>query len=186
MERNRAAATRLTTSIILEIKTTPQILKQVMSLNNDLAGLKIDSGVTKSPFPAVTKNAVGNVGRTPTAVFSISFADKIMVTISQAGRLSQWIQVPLSSPSPASMDSALPTGEDDLLPITHLTPKTLMGGGGEQREAIGHLYATQIATLISTRNPEETRTLVVGIGLQKIDMAREAWFDILELIQHVV
>lgn len=62
-----------------------------MSLNNDLAGLKIDSGVTKSPFPAVTKNAVGNVGGTPTAVFSISFADKIMVTISQAGRLSQWV-----------------------------------------------------------------------------------------------
>lgn len=84
------------------------------------------------------------------------------------------------------MDTALPTGDDDLLPITYLTPKTLMGGGGEQREAIGHLYATQIATLISTRNPEETRTLVVGIGLQNFDMAREAWFDILELIQHVV
>jgi len=61
-----------------------------------------------------------------------------------------------------------------------------MGGGGEQRETIGHLYATQIATLISSRNPEEMRTVLVGIGLQKIDMAREAWFDILELIQKVV
>lgn len=61
-----------------------------------------------------------------------------------------------------------------------------MGGGGEQRETIGHLYATQIASLISTRNPEETRTVLVGIGLQKIDMAREAWFDILEIIQQVV
>lgn len=84
------------------------------------------------------------------------------------------------------MDAALPNGPDDLLPLQRLTPKTLMGGGGEERETIGHLYASQIASLISTRNPEETRTVLVGIGLQKVDMAREAWFDILELIQQVV
>lgn len=61
-----------------------------------------------------------------------------------------------------------------------------MGGGGEEREMIGHLYATQIATLISTQNAEETRTVLVGIGLQKIDKAREAWFDVLELVQKVI
>jgi len=61
-----------------------------------------------------------------------------------------------------------------------------MGGGGEERETIGHLYATQIASLISTQNAEETRTVLVGIGLQKIDMAREAWFDVLELVQQVI
>lgn len=94
--------------------------------------------------------------------------------------------MPLSSASPTQLDTALPTGFDDLLPMAHLTPKTLMGGGGEERETIGHLYATQIATLVSSRNPEETRTVLVGIGLLKIDMAREAWFDILELIQQVV
>jgi len=84
------------------------------------------------------------------------------------------------------MDTALPPGSDDLLPMSHLTSKTLMGGGGEERETIGHLYATQIASLISTQNAEETRTVLVGIGLQKIDMAREAWFDVLELVQQVI
>jgi proteasome assembly chaperone 3 len=73
-----------------------------------------------------------------------------------------------------------------MLPLTHLSPKTLMGGGGEQRETLGHLYAVQIASVIATRNPEETRTVVVGLGLQKVDMEREAFFDMLELLQKVI
>ena len=73
-----------------------------------------------------------------------------------------------------------------MLPLGHLTPKTLVGAGGEQRETIGHLYASQIASLIATRNPEETRTVLVGLGLQKIDLDREAFFDLLELMQTVL
>jgi len=73
-----------------------------------------------------------------------------------------------------------------MLPLGHLTPKTLLGAGGEQRETIGHLYASQIASTIATRNPEETRTVLVGLGLQKVDMERETFFDLLELIQKVM
>lgn len=73
-----------------------------------------------------------------------------------------------------------------MLPLGHLTPKTLVGAGGEQRETIGHLYASQIASIIATRNPEEIRTVLVGLGLQKVDVAREGFFDLLELIQKVV
>jgi proteasome assembly chaperone 3 len=73
-----------------------------------------------------------------------------------------------------------------MLPLTHLNPKTLMGGGGERRETLGHLYASHIATMIATRNPEESRTVVVGLGLVEVTMEREAWFDMLELLQNVV
>jgi proteasome assembly chaperone 3 len=75
---------------------------------------------------------------------------------------------------------------DDLLPLEHLTPKTLLGAGGEQREIIGHLYASQIASRIATRDPEETRTVVVGLGLQKSEQEREAFFDLIELVQKVL
>lgn len=51
---------------------------------------------------------------------------------------------------------------------------------------MGHLYASQIASVIATRNPEETRTVVVGLGLQRVDMDREAFFDLLELIQKII
>ena len=73
-----------------------------------------------------------------------------------------------------------------MLPLGHLTPKTLLGAGGEQRETIGHLYASQIASNIATRNPEETRTVLVGLGLHKVDMEREAFFDLIELVQQIV
>jgi proteasome assembly chaperone 3 len=96
------------------------------------------------------------------------------------------IQVPLSSASPTAFDTALPSAGEDMLPLGHLSPKTLMGGGGEQRETLGHLYASQIATFIATRNPEESRTVVVGLGLQKVDMEREAFFDMFELLQKVI
>lgn len=61
-----------------------------------------------------------------------------------------------------------------------------MGGGGEDRETLGHLYSTQIASLISTRNPEEGRTVLVGFGLLKLDIGREAFFDMMELLQKVL
>jgi proteasome assembly chaperone 3 len=73
-----------------------------------------------------------------------------------------------------------------MLPLGHLTPKTLIGGGGEQRETVGHLYASQIASAIATRSPEESRTVVVGFGLQKVEIEREAFFDLLELVQKVI
>lgn len=73
-----------------------------------------------------------------------------------------------------------------MLPLSHLTPKTLLGAGGDQREAVGHLYATQIASSIATRNPGETRTVVVGLGLLKVDQARETFFDLLDLLQQII
>jgi len=73
-----------------------------------------------------------------------------------------------------------------MLPLGHLTPKTLLGAGGDQRETAGHLYASQIASTIAMRNPEETRTVLVGLGLQKVDLEREAFFDLLELVQKVI
>lgn len=73
-----------------------------------------------------------------------------------------------------------------MLPLGHLTPKTLLGAGGDQRETIGQLYAGQIASALMTKNPEESRTLLVGFGLQKVDTERETFFDMLELTQKVI
>jgi proteasome assembly chaperone 3 len=48
-------------------------------------------GLDNAPFPAPVKQAAGLVKGIQTDVSSIYFADKIMITISQAGRLSQWV-----------------------------------------------------------------------------------------------
>lgn len=72
------------------------------------------------------------------------------------------------------------------LQSTHLTPTTLLGAGSEDRDTLGHLYASQIASFLTLRNPEEKRTLLVALGLEKVESGREAFFDIIELVQQVL
>lgn len=161
------------------------------------------SQVREEPFPAPSRQATGLIGGVETEAACVLFEDKIMVTLSQGGRLAQWvriyafeavdhqrrtdvsqIQVPLSAPSPAAADMALPN--NSLLPLTHLTPRTLLGGGGDERESSGQLYAVQIASHLARRNPEEQRTLLVGLGIAKTKPDRESFFDLIELVQKVL
>ncbi|KAI1130891.1 hypothetical protein F5Y10DRAFT_98815 [Nemania abortiva] len=140
--------------------------------------------ITDELFPAASKHATGQIDGVSTDATTLFFADRILVTLCQEGRLSQWIQVPLSAPSPAAVDMALVN--ESLLPMSHLTPKTLLGGGGEERESLAQLYAVQVASYIARRDSAERRTLVLGLGLQKLRPDREAFFDVLELIQKVL
>ncbi|QPG96508.1 hypothetical protein C2857_004408 [Epichloe festucae Fl1] len=137
-------------------------------------------------FPVPTRQATGTVNGIKTDVTSLSFSDKLLVTISQEGRLSQWIQVPLTGSSAGMVEMTLPTSTHGLLPSTHLSPKTLLGGGGDDRETLGQLYAAQIASHISLKSPDDRRTLVLGLGLSKFDIEREAFFDLIELAQKVL
>ncbi|KAG5924289.1 hypothetical protein E4U42_004706 [Claviceps africana] len=145
-----------------------------------MADVRIDE------FPAPNKQATGTVNGIETQVTSLSFSDKLLVTISQEGRLSQWIQVPLTESSAGVVEMTLPTSSHGLLPSTHLSPTTLLGGGGDDRETLGHLYAAQIASHISLKSPDDRRTLVLGLGLSKFENEREAFFDLFELAQRVL
>jgi hypothetical protein len=44
------------------------------------------------PFPASTKQVSGDVKGIPTNVTAIKFNDKILITISQKGRLGHWVR----------------------------------------------------------------------------------------------
>ena len=46
---------------------------------------------TSLPYPAQTKQIAGEIHGVATDVTSVSFSDRIMVTITQAGRLAQWV-----------------------------------------------------------------------------------------------
>lgn len=50
-----------------------------------------ENAVREEPFPAPSKQAKGLVSGVETEVSSMNFSDKIMVTISQGGRLAQWV-----------------------------------------------------------------------------------------------
>ena len=60
-------------------------------LSSGVNSLGISEEVENTPFPAMTKLANGLVNGTETQMSSIYFSDKILITITQGGRLSQWV-----------------------------------------------------------------------------------------------
>ena len=62
-----------------------------MPLAMDFDRLQQQTASMQTPYPAKTKQAAGLVNGVPTDVMFMSFADKIMVTITQEGRLAQWV-----------------------------------------------------------------------------------------------
>lgn len=94
------------------------------------------------------------------------------------------IHIPLDSENPNRADRHLPADSEDdgLLPLPYLNPITLLGGATPDREIMGRLYGTQIASAIATRNPGDNRVVVIGLGLGKIEADRESFFDIMELV----
>ena len=93
------------------------------------------------------------------------------------------IQVPMESANPARGENYLPSSlDDDMLPSAGLTAITLLGGATSERETMGQLYATQIASVIAAKNPEERRSVLVGFGFTKPQPGREQFFDLMDLV----
>ena len=94
------------------------------------------------------------------------------------------IHVPLDSSNPNFADQYMSSAVDEyaLLPMAHLSPKVLLGGSTSERETVGQLYATQIASAIFTKNPEEKRVVLVGLGLSKFEARREDFYDTVDLV----
>jgi proteasome assembly chaperone 3 len=64
----------------------------IPTLSAEMQSLEInDNGVEPSQFPAATKQAACLVNSVHTEVSSVYFADKILITVSQGGRLPQWV-----------------------------------------------------------------------------------------------
>ncbi|KAL2889313.1 Proteasome assembly chaperone 3 [Ceratocystis lukuohia] len=144
------------------------------------------SALIDTPYPIRAHTAVANVNGIPTEATSRVFTDKVMITLSQEGRLAQWIHVPIRA-TPASMAGLTASHpRQDMLPASHITPTTLLGGGGSDREAAGHLLASQIANYISLKSPEDERTMVLGLGLKQLEATPTGLFDVLELVQQVI
>lgn len=188
--------------------------------------------VRPTPYPAQTRTATTPIKNIPTTATCSSFADKIVVTVSQNGRLGHWVRlhspltfrdlhalpfyggiveskpltrstqvhVPLDiaatdhtlTTQPYTPDTEHPDPDvpsSDLLPMHHLTATTILGGTLPLLDTLGQTLATQIASLIMTRNPAEKRMVVVGLGLDR-EMAeasgREEFGELVGLVMGVL
>ncbi|KAF8249462.1 hypothetical protein K440DRAFT_598894 [Wilcoxina mikolae CBS 423.85] len=138
--------------------------------------------VAATGYPATTKRAAGFVKDVPTVAMTVGFADKILITITQDGRLAQWFHVPLDSANRVIAGAPETDDDDSLLPLTHLTPTTLLGGTVPEREAAGQLLAVQIASIITTRNKDEGRMIVCGLGLKSAELDQSSYLELVELV----
>lgn len=157
------------------------------------------------PFPATTKQVAGMVKGVKTDVMAMDFSDKIMIMISQEGRLAHWVShfadwsfrisnvitnldklhVPLENQNPGTDGMhTFPEGTDDsLLPLAGLTATSLVGGYAPGLDTFGQLLARQIATCIAMKSPSEKRLLVVGLGLRtSLASDQETFTDLLDLV----
>ena len=64
-----------------------------MGIPQDYGESIMDDTKVTLPFPAPTKQAAREINGIKTDVMSISFADKIMITVTQNGRLAQWVSL---------------------------------------------------------------------------------------------
>lgn len=69
-----------------------------------------------------------------------------------------------------------------MLPLPHLTPTTLLGGTVPERDATGQLLAVQLASIITARNKDENRMVMLGLGLKDAELERQSFLELVELI----
>lgn len=75
----------------------------------------------------------------------------------------------------------LTSGTRGMLPMSHLTPSTMLGPRGADRETLSHGIAAQLASRLTMMKPDDRRTVVLGLGLRPGEFGRENFFDIVEL-----
>lgn len=99
------------------------------------------------------------------------------------------VTVPLLSDNPTQADPffhSIRSEEDALLPASRFAPRTLLGAGNSEREVMGQLFASQIAHAIIAKNSEESRPLLLGLGLAKVEEDRDVFLKIIDLVLQVL
>lgn len=88
--------------------------------------------------------------------------------------------------SQAFLDRDTEDPASDLLPMHHLTATTILGGTIPELEVLGQTLATQVASAIKTQNDRETRTVVLGMGLDKSMNGGAEFSELIGLILEVL
>lgn len=143
---------------------------------------------TPTPYPAPTRTSSTTISGVPTTATLISFSDKLLITVSQSGILNHWLHVPLLGASPLSDPSSTHIQQLDasLLPFSHLTATTVLGGTKPEFEVLGQTLAATVASAVVVKTPEEGRMVVFGLGLTKADVGRDEFEGLVGLCLDVL
>ncbi|KAF9200763.1 hypothetical protein BGZ49_009006 [Haplosporangium sp. Z 27] len=111
-------------------------------------------------FPIVNKQAARTIQGRHTEVLVTSFADKILIVITQYGKVGSLIHTTVDQQSIA-------TNTMSSSDLASTTSSFLLGAGSSssKKTQLYQVYASHISQMISHQNPEETRPVVLSLAL---------------------
>ncbi|KAF9945933.1 hypothetical protein BGZ65_010223, partial [Modicella reniformis] len=114
------------------------------------------------PFPLINKQAARSIQGRHTEVLVTSFADKILILISQYGKVGSLIHTSVDQHQ-QSLASSLSASSD----LTATSSSFLLGAGSSvsKKTQLYQVYASHISQMIHHQNPAETRLVVLSLAL---------------------
>ncbi|KAF8955529.1 hypothetical protein BGZ46_002613, partial [Entomortierella lignicola] len=111
-------------------------------------------------FPIINKQAARTIQGRHTEVLVTSFADKILIVITQYGKVGSLIHTAVDQQSIA-------TNTMSSSDLASTTSSFLLGAGSSssKKTQLYQVYASHISQMISHQNPEETRPVVLSLAL---------------------
>ncbi|RKP08614.1 hypothetical protein THASP1DRAFT_29581 [Thamnocephalis sphaerospora] len=118
-----------------------------------------------SPFPLKIRQQAELVHGVHTEVLLAEFRDRLLVLVTQLGKIGNLLQCTLSECAkvPNFMDELL--GNADTEACSRLVPLPVFTVSTDQQE-LQQLFATQLAEKVAAQRPQEQRPLLVSITLR--------------------
>ncbi|KAF9964466.1 hypothetical protein BGZ70_006426 [Mortierella alpina] len=123
-----------------------------------------------TPFPLINKQAARTIQGKHTEVLVSSYADKILILVSQYGKVGSIIHT--------SIDQQSLTSSTTASELAATTSSFFLGAGSSvsKKTQLYQVYASHISQMIHHQNPAETRSVVLSLALsvQEPDMERSS------------
>ncbi|KAF8946826.1 hypothetical protein BGZ47_011217 [Haplosporangium gracile] len=123
----------------------------------------------QAPFPLINRQAARIIQGRHTEVFVVSFVDKILILVSQYGKVGSLIHTQVDQ---QSLTASTAAGD-----LASTSSKFLLGAGSStsKKTQLYQVYASHISQMIQHQNPMENRAVVLSLALsiQEPDLEKE-------------
>ncbi|ORX89766.1 hypothetical protein K493DRAFT_266626, partial [Basidiobolus meristosporus CBS 931.73] len=127
----------------------------------------------KAAFPIQYKQAARTINGVFTEMLTLGFSNRILVIVSQFGKIGSLLHTTLASP-PSNEFSSVETSSEPVANTQYLL--------GANTEPIYQIYASQISTSISRMRPTEARPVILGLALQNPSEDRFLFDQVIDML----
>ncbi|KAK9721885.1 hypothetical protein K7432_003070 [Basidiobolus ranarum] len=127
-----------------------------------------------TPFPIKYKQTARTINGVFTEMITFGFSNKIVVIISQFGKIGSLLHTTLASP-PSSEFSSVEVSSEPVANTQFLL--------GANTEPIYQIYASQVSTNISLMRPTESRPVLLGLALKNPSEDKYLFDQVIDMLK---